>query len=115
MPSRRRKKPAPARPPESRAVEFLTVGWLLTVLTTLGCELGAAAAAACRVWQPDAVGLALLVRFLVFAALVIGLIGLGLTAAVIRMRRTPPPRAVSVAAIAIGLGPVAFVLIQLVI
>lgn len=90
-------------PRESRTTEVLTIGWMLTVFTTLVCELGFAVTQ----WFSPAEGgmLRVLSGMMLFAALVIGFLSLLLTAVTARSRREPPPRGITVFAVVVGAAP----------
>jgi hypothetical protein len=94
---------------ESRAAEFLTVGWLLTTFTTLLCELGGVAATWFAQRNPQALGIAALASVLVFAALLTGLFSLALLAGAWKLRVVKPPRGITVFAIVVGLAPLAII------
>ena len=111
-PPARRKATRPAGPAENRVAEFLTVAWLLSVFTTLVCELGSAAAMWYLQAQPQALRIAALASVLLFAALVTGTLSLVLMAAAWRLRRVKPPPGVSVFALVIGLAPVVMLLVR---
>jgi hypothetical protein len=99
---------APPSPPESRAAEAVTVGWLLAVMTAGLCEVGSGIALALR---SAAEGLALAASYLFFAALVIGTLSLALAAAACATRRVPPPRGILVAGFVIGVAPLLLLLL----
>ncbi len=92
---------------ESRAADFLTIGWLLTTFTTLVCELGGASALWLARRDPQASGIAALAIVLVFAALVTGLLSLLLLAAAWKLRSTKPPQGITVFAVFVSLAPAA--------
>lgn len=112
------RKPRSARrlaAPESQSAEVLTVGWMLTVLATLGCQLAWLAAWLYSAWRPGAVQIDLLGRLLLFAGAVSGLVSIGLAGVVARLRRGPVPRPITAAALAIALAPLtilAFILLK---
>jgi hypothetical protein len=90
-------------PAESHAIEFVTIGWILSTLTTLACELiGLASALAAMFWT-DLAAAALLSGFMLFAALVVGIVSLLLLAVVWRGRRQPAPRSLLVGSLMIAL------------
>lgn len=97
-------KPEPA---ESQTAEALTIGWLLSVFTTLACELAAAACYAIGGERLSVFG-----GLLLFSALVIGLSSIGIGAVAYRYRRVRPPRGVTVFAWTVGLLPVVVVVLQ---
>ena len=95
---------------ETAAAEALTAMWLLTVMATLGCEVGSAAvnyfARAAGAERLD-----MLWRLLFFAALVIGVLALAITPAVYKFRRVHPPAAVTVTAVLISGAPLIVMLV----
>lgn len=105
--SSKRPSPAPRRndPEENRAVEFFTVAWMLSVFTTLLCELSAVAATWYLQAHPEATRMAALTTILVFASLVVGLLSLALMAVVFRFRTVRPPNGISVFALVVGAAP----------
>jgi hypothetical protein len=105
--SKRRPKPVAAPPEESRSAEALTIGWLLSVMTTLLCVCGALIARWIGVAQ-----LPMLSGLLLFAALVIGIASLGLGLLIRRVRRVPPPRGVYVFATIVGMLPILKVIVD---
>lgn len=107
--AKRRQRPIAAAPSESesRSAEAATIGWLLCVFTTLACVCGALVAR----W----IGLArlpILAGLLLFAALVIGVISLGLGLIVYRVRNVPPPLGVYVFAVAVAALPIIVILVN---
>ncbi|HVX10102.1 MAG TPA: hypothetical protein VHC22_02765 [Pirellulales bacterium] len=100
----KRKKRSKSRvEPDARGVEVLTVGWMLTVVTTLACEIGFAAARLMS--DASDSSLMLLSQLLLFAAFVIGILALFMTPIVVRSRRLPPPPGVTVFAITVAAAP----------
>lgn len=91
---------------EAPTTEFLTIGWLLTVMTTLVCEVGYFVVMMLLSSQPDMQWLELLAGVLMFAALVIGLASLGLLLLVRRMRKSPPPTPIVAFSLLVGLVPI---------
>ncbi len=84
-----KKKQRKAQPPrERRAVEFLTVAWMLAVMTALVCEVGGTVA---RIYADGNPRIALLAGYLLFAAAVVGGVSLVMLVAVYRMRKVKPP------------------------
>jgi hypothetical protein len=105
-----KRHPPQSEPPVKRdpnpTVEFVTVAWMLAVMTVLICELGFAAARAFLLLvNSEANLIRALAAMLFFAALVVGLISLGMMAIVIRMRRDPPPRGIVAFATVVGVLP----------
>lgn len=107
--NRRKKRLAehvPQLPNESPAAEAVTIGWMLSMLTTLGCEVLAIVTRLVLVGMdaaPPAVRA--LFAILQFAALAMGLISLGLAVAAHKLRNTKPPIPVTVFAVIVGLIP----------
>ncbi len=97
---------------ENRSVETLTVGWMLMVFTAMVCEVGFLIAqwlAGADAESPWVV----LMAVLLFASTLIGLFILVLTPVVIRSRRTPPPRGITVFSVVVGALPLAIIVWQL--
>ena len=112
----RPKKPGDERPSggtgETRLADFFTVGWMLTVLMTFLCEVGAFALG---VWLRSSAGgtnFELLRGILLFAAVVLGLVTLILTALVWRIRRVPAPLGVTLFAVVVAVVPILPIVIQ---
>ncbi|HEV3344690.1 MAG TPA: hypothetical protein VG125_30215 [Pirellulales bacterium] len=108
MKRKKRSKSHAANDP--RTVEVLTVGWMLTVVTTFACEVGFVLVR--RLAGQDR-SLMLLSHLLLFAAFVIGLIALFVTPVVLRSRRVPPPSGVTVCAIVVAAAPLVLVAIEM--
>jgi len=83
-----RKRRKPQAPGESRSVEFLTVAWMLAVMTTLVCEVGGTLA---KIFGEGNLRLSLLAGYLLFAAAIIGAVSLVMLAAVYKLRKVKPP------------------------
>lgn len=113
MAKRRAKRKPKRSADEPRGVEVLTIVWMLSVTTTLVCELGAVAARWCSRMAPDNMLLTALSGLLLFAAAVVGLITLVLTPLVAKARRRGPPRGIVVFALAIGIAPLVVMLLRL--
>lgn len=110
---KRRHQPSGGPPfEEDRVTEFLTVTWMMTVVTALVCELGIAATTWYVRLRPEAERIAILAGLLMFAALVIGLMSLGLLVLVLRRRRVPPPRGIIVFAAVVGAAPLVALLLR---
>ena len=107
---RRRSKPAAT---ETRAVELLTHAWMLSVVTALACEMVAALAALyLKAVDSTAVTLGVFAGFMLFAALVIGIVSLVMLPLVLWKRSVPPPRGVTALAIVAGAAPLVVVLLR---
>jgi hypothetical protein len=107
VPSSKKKKLrlASQQSTESPAAETLTIGWMLTVITGLACELGLGAALALAGRHPEAHALQALTGLLLFASVVIGLLSLVLLPFVLKLRREAPPLGITVFAVVIGAAP----------
>jgi hypothetical protein len=101
---------APSGTGETRAADAVTIFWMLTVLATLGCEVGLAAVAAYLGLGPaqgEVRAMAqLLFSTLAFTAILAGVVSLALGWAARALRRAAPPRSVAWAAFCIGGAPV---------
>ena len=91
---------------EAPTAEFLTIAWLLTVMTTLACEVGYFVVTMISNWRVDAKWLELLAGVLMFAALVTGLMSVGMLFAVRRMRKIPPPTPIVIFSVIVGVTPI---------
>src|SRR5687768_1150737 len=95
---------------ESRAAVATTVAWMLTCMSTAA---GTAVALGLRIVMllaPGAGGrhpLANVAGMLLAVALLTGVLCLLFTPLTYRVRRTPPPRSIAIAAVQIGLAPLA--------
>lgn len=106
----KRKRRPKARPQmEPRTIEVLTVGWMLTVVTTLACEIGFVIS---RGLAGGDGPLMLLSGLLLFAALVIGMIALLLMPVVLRTRRPAPPSGIVFFAAVISAMPIAMAAVE---
>lgn len=104
--SKSRKQQLVAKAPEeSRHAEVTTIAWMLSVVTTLFCELGSLVAWVFLRFQPESAWVGLLSRYLLAAAAIIGVISLLLAVGVFKLRRVPPPPGIMGFALAIGLAP----------
>ena len=99
-------------PEEDQATEFLTVTWMMTVVTALICELGTVASTWYVRLRPESERIAILAGVLMFAALVIGLMSLGLLVSVVRRRQVPPPLGIIVFATVVGAAPLLAMLLR---
>ena len=113
--SRPRPKPAAGRrvepaAPESRAAEATTVAWMLTTLATLGAETIALIGWAVLAFVPGGdrapPQLLALPPLMLLTASMTGMFGLLLAGVVHRIRAVPPPKAITVASVAISVLPV---------
>jgi hypothetical protein len=112
--SRRSKKRSRTKAAEeSRAVEILTIGWLLTVITALACEAGSLGASLAANLFDAGDGIKILAGFLLFAAVIIGFISLLIAPVVLKSRKTPTPRVVIVVAVCAGVLPMLTIFWQL--
>lgn len=105
-----RKKPVrPKGPP----VDGLTVGWMLTLITTIFCLFVAISARAfVRYIQPQAAMIGVLSGLMLFAAAIISLILLVLTPIIVRRKISNPPQGLVVFAYAVGAAPWISMLLQ---
>lgn len=91
---------------ENRAVEVLTIGWLLMVITALVCEVGSLASSWAVSQFGAGNGVSVLSDLLLFAAVIIGLISLIVAPVVLKSRKTPTPRPVIVVGVCAGVLPI---------
>jgi hypothetical protein len=105
-------RPTPAAFRETRVADAVTIGWMLSVLTTLVCQLGAVAGQLYVRANPDVVPVALMTGMLVMAAVAIGSLSLLLTVMVYRLRRVPPPTSITVLAVVIAAMPIVALLVR---
>ena len=100
----RKKRPrkANAPPRETRAVEVLTVSWMLAVMTAFLCEVAGTIA---RLLVDRYPGVALLAGYLLFAAAVVGGVSLIMLAFVYRLRKVKPPPGIVFFASVVGAAP----------
>jgi hypothetical protein len=114
MSKRKSRRVAPPIASEPPAVETLTVGWMLSVMTTLACELGFVAARGYLLaFDGTARRIQVLAMMLMFAALVVGTTSVGLMVVVLRARRIPPPQGIVVFSSVVGLAPAVTILLRL--
>lgn len=97
---------------ESRSIEALTVGWMLTVFTALACELGFVVTRWLAGGDEES-SWAVLMALLLFASTVIGLFVLLLTPVVVKSRREPPPRGIVIFSVVVGAAPLAIFIWQM--
>jgi hypothetical protein len=95
-----RKKDRVAAPP----VDGMTVIWMSTFVTALMCEVAAFGILIAVGFESKAL-LAMLARYLLLAAALIGLFLIVLTPLVVRRARSNPPMAVVIAAYVVGALP----------
>lgn len=99
--------------PDERVVDFLTVGWMLAVMTTLACEIAEALGRWYLATHPDAESMVYLTTMLSFSATVVGLFALGLLAVVWKMRKVPPPRGIVVFSVVVCVLPIINITVRL--
>jgi len=100
------KKPQNSRPEEERRAEAATIGWMLSTLATLAamvCSLGAYLLV--RPMDKPPLALAVLPGLLLVIAAVAGLVVLGLTPVVLKLRKTRPPPLITRGAMLVGAAP----------
>lgn len=90
---------------ETRAGDATTVAWIVTVVMTLLCDLGAAAAHYWSSGYANARGVLMFRELLLFSGAVIGIISLMLLPVMLKVRRVPPPAGVMVFAICVAAAP----------
>jgi len=92
---------------ETPRADAITVGWMLSMVTTLLCEVGALVvrAALFRDGQPLSNAVSAMFAMLLFSAFVVGIASLLLIPVVYKVRRDPPPRSITIAVVIIGAAP----------
>jgi pimeloyl-ACP methyl ester carboxylesterase len=97
---------------ESRSGDAATVAWTVSVTTVLLCDVGAMLALLYAARHPDLRSVAMLGQLLLFAGAVVGFLSLSLLPIVFRLRRTPPPRGLTVFAVCTAAAPLLAVLVR---
>jgi len=92
-------------PAEAPSIRAVTVAWLLTILTGLVCEFGAATAWALGAEESAQMMPRALAGLLIFASIIVSSLCLALTIAVWRLRPVPPPWPIVATAAAVVIGP----------
>lgn len=92
---------------ETRLSEVTTVGWMLSVLTTLACQVTALAIWAFFQGRADADRALIFASYLHFSAIVMGLASLGLMTVVLKVRSEAPPRSILIFAVLVAVAPIA--------
>ncbi len=100
--AKRQRRQASA-PQEAKAVEVLTVAWMLSVMTALLCAVGATLA---KVFAGDSPAVQLFAGYLLFAAAVVGGLSLIMLGFVYRLRKVKPPSGVIFFAVVVGGAPI---------
>lgn len=95
-------------PPEGRTAEIITVGWLLSLLTTLVLQAGSLAA---LLWPEGGARLQFFGAYLLWTSALFGVATLLLTGLAWRLRRLKPPRVIVAVALAAGIGPLLVLLV----
>jgi hypothetical protein len=116
MPTKRknRKNPRIQQPStDTRAGEALTVGWMLSVMTTVACEVGVVTARVVHAVGPEFERVVVLGELLLFAAVVSGLVSLLLAAMVFRVRQVAPPNGVTAFALIVAVAPLVALFLRL--
>ncbi len=110
-PKKPRKKSAAKKIPghsleslESRSSVAVTVGWLLCACATVGAIILMVAARLIYVQSPESMTLVIANVFTLISVLT-GILTMILTVVVVRLRRTPPPAAITWTVLLIGLAP----------
>lgn len=94
------------RPVDRPPVDGLTVGWMVTLITTFVCLSAVLALRAyVRFGHPGADAVRVFSGLLLFAAAVIGVVLLVLTPVVVRRKRSHPPKGIVCFALLCGAAP----------
>ena len=108
MASRRKKRTHSFKAPpaqESRGAEVATIGWMLTTMSTLVCEVGVVLARTAQSIWPTVRHAGALADLLLLAAVMCGTVVLILAGICFRIRRTAPPTPVTVFAVVVAIAP----------
>jgi hypothetical protein len=97
--------PASRYSQETRAGDATTVAWIVTVVMTLLCDLGAVAAHYWSSGYANARGVVMFRELLLFSGAVIGIVSLMLLPVMLKVRRVPPPTGVIVFAVCVAAAP----------
>jgi hypothetical protein len=109
---RRPKRSPDEMPAETQAADVLTIGWMLIVLTTLICQIGALAMRWLAVGNPKLQQLDAFGMMLFFAATMMGVLALVLIPVLYKIRVMPPPRAIVAFAVVVAIAPWITLLVQ---
>jgi len=100
---------------ESRGAVALTVAWMLTCMSTAAGMFVVLALRLLMIAFPVAAGgvhpLGRIAGVLLFVAITTGVLCLGFTPLIYRLRQRSPPRAITVGAILIGLSPILLLIV----
>ena len=113
MSKRTKSRPKRAQALENPSAHFLTVAWMLMVMTTLVCELisGASHLYVSKINHKAAL-LETLSGLLLFAAFIVGFFSLIVFPVVIKARREMPPRPIIAFALVVGAAPIVAIALQ---
>ena len=92
--------------------DVVTVGWMLTVITVVACEVGWLATLGAGFAWPDASAPRALGAVLLLASLLSWLISMALLPVVLKLRQEPPPAAIIWFAIGLGALPLLVVVVR---
>ncbi len=99
-------------PAETPLADFLTVCWMLAVMTVVLCEAGAGIGGIVLSQRPESRSLQSLVDVLLFAALVVGLGAVAFMPVLWRLRRIAPPKPIAWLAVVVGLAPIGITFVR---
>ncbi len=91
--------------------DTLTIGWMLSVMTTLFFEAGALVAQWFAAAHKDFDRAGAMADVVLFTAAVVGLFALVMTPIVLKIRKVPPPRGITIFAVAVGFAPLLTLLV----
>ncbi|MCC7084321.1 MAG: hypothetical protein IT427_04860 [Pirellulales bacterium] len=106
------RQPADEVPAETQAADALTIGWMLAVMTTLICQVGALAVRWIAVANPGLTRLDNFSGMLFFVAMIVGVLALVLIPVLYRIRIVSPPRAIVVFAVVVSIAPWVTLIVQ---
>jgi hypothetical protein len=106
------KPSAPRYSEETRTGDATTVAWIVTVVMTMACDLGAAAAHYFSTGYANAGGVLMFRELLLFSGALIGIISLMLLPVMLKVRRVPPPTGVLAFAIFVTAAPLVALVVR---
>ena len=100
-----KRDPGTPATPESQSAEAVTVGWMLSAIAAVAAEAVGIVLQLVLRSQPNLAWLQIPARTILFVAFVAGVATLALTPLTLKLRRSPPPRPILIAALVAGIMP----------